>query len=521
MKETLPFSSFVFLWTIPWTSSLYDPYEEHAPFECPAQGYYGDPEDCSIYYLCLPGSQQLMECPAGTRWDQKNQMCNWARDVPCRARLRAKDITVGADGKVTCLDDKEGELPDPADCSAYYVCVAGGRGGRFQCPAKLWYDPVKHECEYKDKVDCPLFRTSPPPPTTPEPTIPVPREFRCPPSGKLFVRDIFDCSVYHFCDDGVDERFDCPGGFHYNVKEAKCDWPNKETCQPRCPNRSGRVAPIYITDEFHCATYYRCQNDGTPSKYICPYPKLWDVVRKECRDYGEVECGVRKEAKLPCDYDSTRRCLMVPNCGGKANGVYPDEKRDCKWYYKCQDERTIMHLSCPKNHIYSYPDEKCFPASANKPCVYTTIAPSTTTTTKKTTTGDDAEESSSEGSKETNDEETDGVVEEDPRFRCLNRDDGLHPDLASGCRRFFRCQAHMVIRTGRCRQGTVLNTFTKTCDDPIRLPPPCGTNNLALFQWGMQHHSRLNGGASSTNIASLLLSSLALIVSCFSFHLHS
>ena len=64
-----------------------------------------------------------------------------------------------------------------------------------------------------------------------EPTIPVPKEFRCPPTGKLFVRDIFDCSVYHFCDDGVDERFDCPGGFHYDVKEAKCDWPNKETCE--------------------------------------------------------------------------------------------------------------------------------------------------------------------------------------------------------------------------------------------------------------------------------------------------
>ncbi len=44
----------------------------------------------------------------------------------------------------------------------------------------------------------------------------------------------------------------------------------------------------------------------------------------------------------------------MPNCGGKANGVYPDEKRDCKWYYKCQDERTIMHLGCPKNHMYRY-----------------------------------------------------------------------------------------------------------------------------------------------------------------------
>ena len=65
------------------------------------------------------------------------------------------------------------------------------------------------------------------------PTNPVPTAFNCPPRGKSFFRDIFDCSVYHFCDDGVDETFDCPGGFHYDVKEAKCDWPNKETCE--CP----------------------------------------------------------------------------------------------------------------------------------------------------------------------------------------------------------------------------------------------------------------------------------------------
>jgi hypothetical protein len=56
-------------------------------------------------------------------------------------------------------------------------------------------------------------------------------EFRCPARGRLFLRDHFDCSVYHFCDEGKDERFDCPGGFHYNLKEGKCDWPNKETCE--------------------------------------------------------------------------------------------------------------------------------------------------------------------------------------------------------------------------------------------------------------------------------------------------
>ena len=64
----------------------------------------------------------------------------------------------------------------------------------------------------------------------------------------------------------------------------------------------GRLKKDMVFELYHLAKFdTRCQNDGTPYKYICPYPKLWDVVRKECRDYGEVECGVRKEAKLPCE----------------------------------------------------------------------------------------------------------------------------------------------------------------------------------------------------------------------------
>ena len=39
--------------------------------------------------------------------------------------LSFSDITVGADGKVTCVDDKEGELPDPAVRNKF----KGGEGG--------------------------------------------------------------------------------------------------------------------------------------------------------------------------------------------------------------------------------------------------------------------------------------------------------------------------------------------------------------------------------------------------------
>jgi len=503
---------------LPLVSPLVDPYEETAPFECPGLGYFGNPDDCDIYYLCQKGSQQSFECPAGTRWDQKNQMCNWARDVPCRARLKAKDIIVDkTTGKVTCMDDKEGELPDPADCSAYYVCVAGGRGGRFQCPAKLWYDPVKHECDYKEKVDCPLFRTKPPPPTTPEPTDPVPVTFQCPSAGKTFLRDPFDCSVYHYCVDGVDEKLDCPGGFHFNIEDSKCDWPNKEKCQPRCPNRSGRVSPIYITDEFHCATYYRCQNDGTPYKYICPYPKLWDVKTKECRDYGDVDCGVRKEAKLPCDYVSTRRCLLVPNCGGKKNGAYPDDKRDCKWYYKCQDERTVMHLSCPKGQMYSYPDEKCVSMSDNKPCVMTTIEPKTSTIKASTTAKDDDEddhEDENQKVEETDNESSSPATTVDPRDRCLGKQDGLYPDLPSECKKFFRCINQLVVRTGRCRGGTVFNKMSAACKNPTRLPPPCGS--IPLFQWALQqHYMRQSAFVSGHNVTLIILSFILSLVFIF------
>ena len=66
------------------------------------------------------------------------------------------------------------------------------------------------------------------------------------------------------------------------------------------------VTLLLSRDHCHPILCSRCQNDGTPYKYICPYPKLWDVNRKECREYGEVDCGVRKEAKVPCEGEKER-----------------------------------------------------------------------------------------------------------------------------------------------------------------------------------------------------------------------
>ena len=44
-------------------------------------------------------------------------------------------------------------LPDPADCGKYYVCDASGPV-HMNCPAGLWWNKLKNECDWPYNTDC-------------------------------------------------------------------------------------------------------------------------------------------------------------------------------------------------------------------------------------------------------------------------------------------------------------------------------------------------------------------------------
>lgn len=55
---------------------------------------------------------------------------------------------------VDCAEKPDGTfLPDPADCSRFYVCDAGFAWSQ-QCAPPLFFDPSIRNCNWPNMVDC-------------------------------------------------------------------------------------------------------------------------------------------------------------------------------------------------------------------------------------------------------------------------------------------------------------------------------------------------------------------------------
>jgi hypothetical protein len=46
-------------------------------------GFYGDPTNCSRYYLCVDGRASPLSCPSGMTWSDKYGYCDWPYKTGC------------------------------------------------------------------------------------------------------------------------------------------------------------------------------------------------------------------------------------------------------------------------------------------------------------------------------------------------------------------------------------------------------------------------------------------------------
>ncbi|CAO1314665.1 unnamed protein product [Diamesa tonsa] len=53
------------------------------PFQCPSDGLFADPTNCSKYYSCGNGIAYSMPCNDGLKWNKVNQYCDHAYNVQC------------------------------------------------------------------------------------------------------------------------------------------------------------------------------------------------------------------------------------------------------------------------------------------------------------------------------------------------------------------------------------------------------------------------------------------------------
>merc|ERR1712127_585380 len=45
--------------------------------------FFADPEECSLYYVCVHGDAVSMPCPAGLAWNTDLNTCDWPDNVDC------------------------------------------------------------------------------------------------------------------------------------------------------------------------------------------------------------------------------------------------------------------------------------------------------------------------------------------------------------------------------------------------------------------------------------------------------
>ncbi|KAK0406781.1 hypothetical protein QR680_018801 [Steinernema hermaphroditum] len=65
--------------------STAEPASTDAPFVCEADGFFPDPRTCHAFYRCVNGIAYHFDCPAGTMFNPAIDVCDWPRNVECKA----------------------------------------------------------------------------------------------------------------------------------------------------------------------------------------------------------------------------------------------------------------------------------------------------------------------------------------------------------------------------------------------------------------------------------------------------
>jgi hypothetical protein len=115
--------------------------------------------NCSLYYLCVEGEENLMQCADGLLFDEELKKCNVADEVSCKVDTTQPPVTTTEvpstteqvpttflppttedPGEVNCPATGVDYLPHPTDCQKYYLCV-DGTGLEQVCADGLLFDP--------------------------------------------------------------------------------------------------------------------------------------------------------------------------------------------------------------------------------------------------------------------------------------------------------------------------------------------------------------------------------------------
>ncbi|KAL1139957.1 hypothetical protein AAG570_006934 [Ranatra chinensis] len=188
------------------------------------------PGDCNKYFVCNHGKAIPWSCPGGTHFSAKLSVCVWPAQSGCVQEpppppQPKPDEAVSSQCPSTDFKDKTIMLPNPRDCTKYYVCNHG-KAIPWDCPAGTHFNRVSSVCDWPASAGCAAAK----PPQGQSP-------WRCPssPPPDQPTRYLYaypgNCKLFFMCVNGMAHVKVCPSNMHFNDHLMVCDWIHNAGCQ--------------------------------------------------------------------------------------------------------------------------------------------------------------------------------------------------------------------------------------------------------------------------------------------------
>ncbi|XP_035794802.1 uncharacterized protein LOC118467940 [Anopheles albimanus] len=285
--------------------------------------------NCDFYTLCFQGIGSLRECAEGTLFDRVLGACAVAETVDCDASVCPSNINPATPVLV----------PDPADCSSYFICL-NGEANQAQCAPTLLFNPETRRCDLEENVEC---AEGAPSPTS------------CPATGLHLIGNPADCVSYFVCLDGVQSAapIDCAPDLIFDVTVAQCRLPDEnsrcadgssplpvpETLIMTTPGMDSRwflCAIVFVLVQIVVSQNNRCQNlpDGRFINDFTACDGFFTCFRGEAFPDTCPEGYYFNEEEQLCDFNWRVKCLLCPDDPTAPPTLEPIEG-NCDFYTLC------------------------------------------------------------------------------------------------------------------------------------------------------------------------------------------
>ncbi|BFF92648.1 tenascin-X [Drosophila madeirensis] len=218
------------------------------PEKCTEGDLDVDPNNCAGYLKCIEGELVAEQCPSGSYFDAKIELCLIDSEGICLPTVRKCN---------------EGEMvADPEDCAGYQQCV-GQELVQLKCDPGSYFNATASGCLIDEDEVC------------------VPQKQSCT-EGEL-MQDADNCGGYLACVNGLFLAHSCDSGEYFHPGLLECFNDDLKICHSncRCSAKGRCIEGRRTADPQDCAGYVACI-EGQLVEQFCDRGSYFETNLRGC-----------------------------------------------------------------------------------------------------------------------------------------------------------------------------------------------------------------------------------------------